>query len=187
MNKLSIVTLITCTVSMSLAMAIGSSWNSNHNNGTINFSGYVYSNSCQIFTEDQDQTVRLNPVQVTGINKNDYVQKKELTIRVKNCNIIFGNFAPKLAWGKVNNVSKEGYLTNTSITGPKNVALLLKDSDGTRINLNNEENRFDPERYVKGDDPKFTYKFSVGYILTDDKFVTPGPVTALIKYSINYF
>lgn len=76
MNKLSIVTLITCTVSMSSAMAIGSSWNSNHNNGTINFSGYVYSNSCQIFTEDQDQTVRLNPVQVTGINKNDYVQKK---------------------------------------------------------------------------------------------------------------
>mgnify|MGYP001637333134 CR=1 FL=1 len=187
MNKLSIVTLITCTVSMSSAMAIGSSGNSNHNNGTINFIGYVYSNSCQIVTEDRNKFVRLEAVKNTDINKSDYEQETNFTISVSGCNIIQDMITPKLSWDKVNNPSREGYLTNTNKTGPKNVALLLKDSGGKRINLNNEENRFAPERYVKGDDPKFIYKFSVGYILTDDKPVTPGPVTALIKYSINYF
>lgn len=190
MSKLSIVMLIACTVSIPSAMAIGGIEHGADPQGKVHFSGQVFANSCKIVSGDRDKHVKLNPVLNTLIKKSNPVQLQEFNIQVTDC-FIHENAVPKLAWGKGNILTDDGYLKNMSHNGARNVALLLRDSHGKNIDLNNNDLRFEPENnYIKDDKPILTYKFSVGYIMPSKIFAwenaTAGPVSAQANYSITY-
>ncbi|MEG2399857.1 MAG: fimbrial protein [Citrobacter sp.] len=186
MSKLSIVTLIACAVSIPSAMAIGNIGYHPNNNGTVNFSGHVYSNSCTISNGDDKKQVNLSPVLNTRVDDKVGAQFQQFNIQVKNC-YVHEKLVPKLVWGKTNSLPGSGYLENKDKNGAKNVALVIRDRNDRHINLNNGYG-FEPEKNnILHNNPTLTYKFSVGYI---KKFsfhdVTSGPVTSQANYSITY-
>ncbi|RFU91889.1 MULTISPECIES: fimbrial protein [Citrobacter] len=190
MSKLSLVTLIACTVSIPSAMAFGGFGPGLESHGKVTFTGQVFANSCKIVSGDKDKHVKLNPVLNTLIKKTNTVQVQGFSIQVTDC-FIHEKAVPKLAWGKGNILTDDGYLKNTSLNGAINVALLLSDSKGNKINLHDNDLRFEPEKnYIKGDISILTYKFNVGYIMPSKTFIldraTAGSVSAQANYSITY-
>ena len=191
MNKLLSVMLITYAVSIPSAMAIGLGSNNHDPQGKVNFTGHVYSSSCKITNDDDNKDVRLNPVLNNNVKHIISVQEQNFTIKVKDC-YTHAKLIPKLAWVNNINLTSEGYLKNTDTAGAKNVALVLIDKNGRKINLNEKANRFEPDNYqsIGHNDSPLTYTFSVGYIKPRDSNlwdrVTTGPVTAQANYSITY-
>lgn len=190
MNKLSIVTLIACAVSIPSAMAFGGGHPHGDPKGKVNFSGHVYSASCKIATGDQNKHVKLNPVLRNKVNEYRAEQLQTFTIQVKDC-YTHEKLIPKLSWINNGQLTNQGFLKNMEANGAKNVALVLKDSNGKDIDLKDNSKRFEPEKYqVTGHKPTLTYKFSVGYIKPRESHlwdvVTAGPVSAQANYSITY-
>lgn len=190
MSKLSIVTLIACTISTPFVMAGVENGHYKNPQGKVQFNGHVYSGSCKISNGDENKQVKLSPVLNTQLSKLSATQSQSFSIQVNDC-YIHEKLVPKLAWNHNGSLTEQGYLINMASHGAENVALVLKDNEGANINLHHENNRFEPEKdYLKGDKPTLTYKFSVGYIIPAEtqiwERVKPGPVSAQANYSITY-
>jgi type 1 fimbria pilin len=187
MNKVSIIALLTCSMTIPTALAEINILTPS-NSGKVNFSGFILTNSCRVEINDKDKHVRLPPQKTSVLSDTIAQSITPFTISVKDCPS-YGHWGPKLVWEPdFSLLTRNGYLKNRSYNGAENVALVILHGK-EKVNLKDRK-RFSSDRRNSDFHDGQKYHFEVGYIIAHDsndkRGVTSGPVTAQASYRITY-
>lgn len=186
MNKVSVISLIACTLAAPSVMAKQSD-----HEGVVRFEGHVVSNSCSVDHGDKHKNINLLHALTSEIKPKTAVKIKEFNIRVSDC-YVAGKVKPNLYWTSGTNLDADGNMLNSVGRNGSNAALMLMDSDEKPINLHRIGTGIEPDKEGHGDrsfNGGLTYSFKVGYVKAENRTsdpVTPGPLMTQASYTVEY-